>query len=51
MLGKLFDRFPGLRLAADPETLTYRDSTPNARPGKLPVYLEWPPKRSERPAR
>jgi cytochrome P450 len=38
-LGKLFGRFPGLRLATDPQTLTYRDSTLMHGPVELPVYL------------
>jgi cytochrome P450 len=39
-LGKLFDRFPHLRLATAPETLTYRGSTLIHGPANLPVYLE-----------
>ena len=38
-LGKLFGRFPELRLAAGPETLTYRNSTLMHGPVKLPVDL------------
>jgi cytochrome P450 len=39
-LGKLFARFPRLRLAAAPETLTYQDSTLMHGPVSLAVYLE-----------
>ncbi len=38
-LGKLFARFPRIRLAADPETLIYRNSTLMHGPTSLPVYL------------
>lgn len=38
-LGKLFSRFPDLRLATGPETLTYRNSTLMHGPIELPVSL------------
>jgi cytochrome P450 len=38
-LGKIFERFPRLRLAVPPESLTYRDSTLMHGPTSLPVYL------------
>jgi cytochrome P450 len=38
-LSQLFERFPGLRLAAAPETLTYRASTLMHGPTTLPVFL------------
>jgi cytochrome P450 len=38
-LGKIFERFPRLRLAVAPESLTYRDSTIVHGPTSLPVYL------------
>jgi cytochrome P450 len=38
-LGKLFHRFPRLRLAVEPATLTYRDSTLMHGPTSLPVHL------------
>lgn len=37
--GKLFERFPGLRLAVSPETLAYRQSTVLHGLASLPVYL------------
>lgn len=37
--GKLFNRFPKLRLAVPPESLTYRDSTLMHGPTSLPVHL------------
>jgi cytochrome P450 len=39
-LGQLFERFPRLRLAAAPETLTYRASTLMHGPTSLPVLLQ-----------
>jgi cytochrome P450 len=47
-LGRLFGRFPDLRLATDPETLTYRDSTLMHALAELPVYLTGPAPRTER---
>jgi cytochrome P450 len=38
-LGKLFERFPKLRLAVEPEELTYRTSTLMHGPKSLPVHL------------
>jgi cytochrome P450 len=39
-LGKLFGRFPRLRLAVPPESLTYRTSTLMHGPTSLPVHLD-----------
>jgi cytochrome P450 len=39
-LGKLFDRFPAIRLAAGPGALTYRDSTLIHGPLSMPVRLK-----------
>jgi cytochrome P450 len=39
-LGKLFERFPAVRLAAEPSALTYRDSTLIHGPVSLPVRLK-----------
>jgi cytochrome P450 len=38
-LGRLFDRFPGLSLAASPAEISYRDSTLMHGPASLPVRL------------
>jgi cytochrome P450 len=40
VLRALLDRFPGLRLTADPGTLQYRRSTLLHAPATLPVYLD-----------
>ncbi len=38
-LGQLLERFPGLRLAADPASLAYRRSSLMHAPVELPVHL------------
>jgi len=38
-LGRLFDRFPGIRLAAEPGALVYRNSSLIHGPVSLPVHL------------
>jgi cytochrome P450 len=38
-LGRLFDRFPALSLAAEPGALAYRNSTLMHGPANLPVRL------------
>jgi cytochrome P450 len=44
VLRELLDRFPALRLAVDPDTLSYRKSSLMHSPATLPVCLRWPPR-------